>query len=171
VAGIKLEQAADSTSGYPADIVGIHSTKSAAPVAQADAAAGECTSDDAGLRKILVRMPYLSSLVDYHVIEYYDMRGRGRSLAQFPKRMFNDVDIVWEQLGTDFAAEREQFHGLIAKRKPPIILFPPFTINTLWPFMGADKRLVRLPAQTAIPRARSDRLYGCPGVGRARRLR
>ncbi len=104
---------------------------------------GNCQAN--GLRKILVRMPYLSSLVDFHVIEYYNMRGQGRSLAQFPKRTFNDVDIVWEQLGTDFAAEREQFHGLIAKRKPPVILFPAFTINTLWPFMGSDKRLVRDP--------------------------
>jgi len=104
---------------------------------------GNCQAT--GLRKILARMPYLSSQVDFRVIEYYNMRGHGRGLAQIPKRVFNDVDFVWEQLGTDFVAEREQFHSLIAKRKPPIVRFPAFTINTLWPFMGSDKRLVRDP--------------------------
>jgi hypothetical protein len=104
---------------------------------------GNCQAT--GLRKILARMPYLSSRVNFRVIEYFNMRGRGGGLSQFPRNLFDEVDVVWEQLGTDFVAERKQFHCLIAKRNPRIIRFPAFTINTLWPFMGADKRLIRDP--------------------------
>ena len=58
--------------------------------------------------------------------------------------LFENVEVVWEQLGSDFPEYREQMHAM-RPAQARTITFPSLNMLSLWPFTGVDSRQEREP--------------------------
>ena len=87
-----------------------------------------------------VRARYDVRLVQFHLID----EGSDRLTPE----VFENVDIVWEQMGSDFPQHREQMHAL-RPSDAKTITFPSLNMLSLWPFTGMDHRVERDPLYPA----------------------
>ena len=88
----------------------------------------------------VMRSRYDVRLVQFHLID--------EGSDSLTPTLLEDVDIVWEQLGTDYPQHRALMHEL-RPAGAKTITFPSLNMLSLWPFTGMDHRFVKEPLYPA----------------------
>ena len=93
------------------------------------------------LIRLLRSSAVLNARLEVRLVQFHLIDDGGDGLT--PDN-FKDVDVVWEQMGSDFPQHREQMHAL-RPANARTITFPSLNMLALWPFTGIDPRLVKDP--------------------------
>ena len=93
------------------------------------------------LIRLMRSSPVLRSHFDVRLVQFHLIdEGTDRLTTE----IVQDVDVVWEQMGSDFPAHRDQMHAL-RPADARTITFPSLNMLALWPFTGIDSRLEKEP--------------------------
>ena len=97
-----------------------------------------CQGED--IYRLASRIECLQERFEFKLILYHALGTSATAWEAYGDAFMRNVEIVWEQIGPDYAAERAEFHA----RRPAqarVISFPAFSMLSLWPLVGGDQRV------------------------------